>query len=625
MVETTLTQDELLAALHHPEDEVRFVMECLTKAPPEGIVEIEGGSIWTGLAHDWVFDELANCWRAPDEALRLAVGSPPFVQSLTFELGLPNIGWMPVHIQAGAQVSAFEASTVFDPFEALTPWLEAIAAGQLARLLINIEGVNMGLHVVEPDGETVRFVVTNDSEEALVHEIDVRIGRAALVQGIYLPFVETWESDLLAGSWRREWRYDDDDDPDPEGPTNKPYRVRSALIDRLLSEGFELVTREDLYAQVWSQPMRTLAKSMGISDVALAKRCKSANIPVPPRGWWARKEAGKAVKVAPLPPQPFALSNYFPAREVSANRTEDGTSTDGVPQAPTFRELAAVTDEIRAAVKPIKVPSVLTAPHPIVARLLTQDAKRKPSPSASRYFPDRHGPKFQSPIQQRRLRILSSFLTELDRLGCKASGNTHAGERFSISIGGFWVYIFFGVEGGQSPSYFNNSARGYKHPDRERLRLDLVDHDDRSPPKRTWREDPDPLERHTTEILRELLIYTETETRKWALLSDKWALEERERKIREANAAAEKAEADRVARDKAAAKARIDALMAGADALEKAVRIRRYVEAVRAANASRPAPIPYEQLENWARWALAQADTLDPVTSGRFASDLSLE
>lgn len=76
MVETTLTQDELLAALHHPEDEVRFVMECLTKAPPEGIVEIEGGSIWTGLAHDWVFDELANCWRAPDEALRLAVGSP---------------------------------------------------------------------------------------------------------------------------------------------------------------------------------------------------------------------------------------------------------------------------------------------------------------------------------------------------------------------------------------------------------------------------------------------------------------------------------------------------------------------------------------------------------------------
>ena len=255
--------------------------------------------------------------------------------------------------------------------------------------------------------------------------------------------------------------------------------------------------------------MRSLAKSMGMSDVALAKRCKSANIPVPPRGWWARKEAGKAVKIEPLPPQPFALSNYFPAREVNADRRREGELNDDLPQAPTFRDLGAVTDEIRAAVRSIKVPAVLTAPHPIVARLLAQDAKRKSSPSVSRYFPDRHGPKFQSPIQQRRLRILSSLLTELDRLGCKASGNTHAGERFSISIGGSWVYIFFGVEGGEWPSYFNNSARSYKHTDRERLRLDLVDHDDRSPPKRTWREDSDPLERHATEILRELLIYTE--------------------------------------------------------------------------------------------------------------------
>lgn len=75
------------------------------------------------------------------------------------------------------------------------------------------------------------------------------------------------------------------------------------------------MTREELHAQVWSQPMRTLAKSMGISDVALAKRCRAADVPVPPRGWWARKAAGKRVKVEPLPPLPFALANYFPARE----------------------------------------------------------------------------------------------------------------------------------------------------------------------------------------------------------------------------------------------------------------------------------------------------------------------
>jgi hypothetical protein len=42
--------------------------------------------------------------------------------------------------------------------------------------------------------------------------------------------------------------------------------------------------RKELYDLVWSQPMRTVAASVGISDVALAKHCKKANIPVPTRG-----------------------------------------------------------------------------------------------------------------------------------------------------------------------------------------------------------------------------------------------------------------------------------------------------------------------------------------------------
>lgn len=34
------------------------------------------------------------------------------------------------------------------------------------------------------------------------------------------------------------------------------------------------VTREELYARVWNEPMRTVAKSIGVSDVPLAKRCR---------------------------------------------------------------------------------------------------------------------------------------------------------------------------------------------------------------------------------------------------------------------------------------------------------------------------------------------------------------
>jgi hypothetical protein len=42
--------------------------------------------------------------------------------------------------------------------------------------------------------------------------------------------------------------------------------------------------RSQLYELVWSKPVRDLAAEFGISDVALAKRCRALKIPVPPRG-----------------------------------------------------------------------------------------------------------------------------------------------------------------------------------------------------------------------------------------------------------------------------------------------------------------------------------------------------
>jgi hypothetical protein len=65
------------------------------------------------------------------------------------------------------------------------------------------------------------------------------------------------------------------------------------------------LTRDKLYALVWSEPIHKLAKQYGISDRGLGKLCARHNIPVPPRGWWAKKAAGKRVKqhrLRPLPP-----------------------------------------------------------------------------------------------------------------------------------------------------------------------------------------------------------------------------------------------------------------------------------------------------------------------------------
>jgi hypothetical protein len=64
---------------------------------------------------------------------------------------------------------------------------------------------------------------------------------------------------------------------------------------------YEYWNRKDLYQEVWSTAMWTLAKKYGISDVALAKTCRKLNIPLPGRGYWARKQAGQPVEKLPLP------------------------------------------------------------------------------------------------------------------------------------------------------------------------------------------------------------------------------------------------------------------------------------------------------------------------------------
>ncbi len=48
-----------------------------------------------------------------------------------------------------------------------------------------------------------------------------------------------------------------------------------------------------LYEEVWAKPVVDVAVQYGVSDVAIHKICKSLNVPVPPRGYWAKLKAKK--------------------------------------------------------------------------------------------------------------------------------------------------------------------------------------------------------------------------------------------------------------------------------------------------------------------------------------------
>lgn len=61
-----------------------------------------------------------------------------------------------------------------------------------------------------------------------------------------------------------------------------------------------VLTREELYRQVWSEPIIHVASGVGLSGRGLGKLCARHNIPVPPRGWWAKKRHGHRVRQTPL-------------------------------------------------------------------------------------------------------------------------------------------------------------------------------------------------------------------------------------------------------------------------------------------------------------------------------------
>ena len=52
------------------------------------------------------------------------------------------------------------------------------------------------------------------------------------------------------------------------------------------------VSPEELEQLVWEMPTVKVAKLLGVSDKAIEKRCKQYGIKKPPRGYWAKLQAG---------------------------------------------------------------------------------------------------------------------------------------------------------------------------------------------------------------------------------------------------------------------------------------------------------------------------------------------
>lgn len=77
------------------------------------------------------------------------------------------------------------------------------------------------------------------------------------------------------------------------------------------------VTREQLYEEVWREPMLKVGERYGVSSSFLARVCSALNVPRPPRGYWAKLEFGKN------PGKPPALPEARVEDKLVWNRTND--------------------------------------------------------------------------------------------------------------------------------------------------------------------------------------------------------------------------------------------------------------------------------------------------------------
>lgn len=371
------------------------------------------------------------------------------------------------------------------------------------------------------------------------------------------------------------------------------------------------LTREQLYDLVWSEPMQRLAKQIGISDVAIAKHCRKLGVPVPERGYWNKLQAGKSVTKTALPERDLVTINLV---TISGTLTPELKSRiKGEPGMATANgeSIEALAERLRTRLGHVTVPRNFSRVHPTIAPLLKKDEKLRQEAANSSYHFPWNQPKFDSPFERRRLLFLNGLFLGFAKVGGRGWVRGNDARELAIHMGDASVSFQLG---GPAQGWMARRSSSTPSEAREPMCLSISTAHSASPGiPFAWRdEEGRKLEQQLTDIIIGMAVAGKHLHRKW--LEEQAAWERRRKEEAEREAQRRRAEEERRERERTASleKAKRDALRRDARAWREAADIRSYVEAVRKA-----ADAP-ETTDAWARWALLEADRIDPIVSGRF-------
>ncbi len=373
-----------------------------------------------------------------------------------------------------------------------------------------------------------------------------------------------------------------------------------------------IVSRAELYKLVWSEPRTTLAMQFKISDVAIGKHCRRANIPMPPPGYWARKQSGKPVVQPELPLRlPGEKEQVFPGEEKRYgwdSRTENLNEVLSPPVFPDEIELLVA----EAARRMGRIPACrdLCNPHPGLKRILEDESHRREVWEKER-FSDYYKPYFDAPNFQRQLRFINSILWGFDRIGCKGRG--YVVEESFHGIGTLH-FLRCGVCIGSTDVGFGfletTTRKAVKKASRESvmtLRISTYSDGDLD-----WRDQPgNRLEKQLADIIRTMLDVAERSLRLDATRQYERRVERRQEML---DAIAKERREDEKRRLEAIARhhrANREALRSLANEHQAACHVRNFVHAVREHPECTGANLV--TFSEWERKVLEFADSIDPL------------
>lgn len=96
------------------------------------------------------------------------------------------------------------------------------------------------------------------------------------------------------------------------------------------------LTRKQIYDEIWSVAVSGMALKYSIPYSSLLKQIKDANIPVPPSGYWTKKEFNKETTITPLPGDSDEVIALYKSSATATRMQKNSSQEDESQETATF-------------------------------------------------------------------------------------------------------------------------------------------------------------------------------------------------------------------------------------------------------------------------------------------------